>query len=138
VFNNEALARSDVSVRVTAVYRELQPIFNPPNVTTFEYALFQNEQTEVEVLPVVKNALLDSSSSSDTNITENSYMHRYLYGTVYVPIHCGAKHGPGEFIFMGRFVLDDPMLTCAPRLEDWLRARRMAIQEGSAQCSLQT
>lgn len=137
VFNNDVLARSEVSVRVTAVYRELQPIFTPHNVTAFEYSLLQHEQNEVDVFPVVKNAFLDYSSSGG-NMTENSYMHRYLYGTVYVPIHCGAKHGPGEFIFMGRFVLDDPMLTCVPRLEDWLRARRMAIEEGSAQCSLQT
>jgi hypothetical protein len=106
-------------------------------MTAFEYSLLQMEQNEIEVFPVVTNAVLDSSSSS-RNTSENSYVHRYLYGTVFVPIHCGAKHGPGEFIFMGRFVLDDPVLTCAPRLEDWLRARRMAIEEGSAQCSLQT
>jgi hypothetical protein len=138
VLNNEVLARAEVSVVVTAVYRELQPLFKPHNTTTFEYSLLQKEQNEADVFPiVVTNALLDSSSSGG-NISENSYMHRYLYGTVYVPIHCGARHGAGEFIFMGRFVLDDPVLSCAPRLEDWLTARRMATQQGSAQCSLLT
>lgn len=138
MFNNEVLARAEVSVLVTAVYRELQSIFKPHNTTAFEYSLLQEEQHEADMIPiVVKNALLDSSSSGG-NITENSYMHRYLYGTVYVPINCGARHGPGEFIFMGRFVLDDPVLSCVPRLEDWLTARRIAMQEGSAQCSLQT
>jgi hypothetical protein len=138
VFNNEDLGRSEVSVLVTTVYRELQPLFKPHNTTTFEYSLLQKEQNEADVFPiVVTNAILDSSSSGG-NISENSYVHRYLYGTVYVPIHCGARHGTGEFIFMGRFVLDDPVLSCAPRLEDWLRARRTAMQEGSAQCFLQT
>jgi hypothetical protein len=138
VYNNEVLARAEVSVLVTTVYRELQPLFKPHNTTTFEYSLLQKEQNEADAFPVVvTNALLDSSSSGG-NMSENSYMHRYLYGTVYVPIHCGARHGAGEFIFMGRFVLDDPVLSCAPRLEDWLRARRMAVKEGSAQCSLQT
>lgn len=137
MFNNEDLWRSEVSVLVTAVYRELQPIFKPHNTTTFEYSLLQQEQNEADVFPIVTNALLDSSSSGG-NISESSYIHRYLYGTMYLPIHCGARHGAGEFIFMGRFVLDDPVLSCAPRLEDWLRARRMAIQKGSAQCSLQT
>jgi len=138
VFNNEVLARAEVSVLVTAVYRELHPLFKPHNTTTFEYSLLHKEQNEADEFPVaVTNAILDSSSSGG-NISENSYIHRYLYGTVYVPVHCGAKHGAGEFMFMGRFVLDDPVLSCAPRLEDWLRARRMAIQEGSAQCFLQT
>jgi hypothetical protein len=84
----------------------------------------------------VTNELVDSSSAGGN--TSQNYMHRYLYGTLYVPIHCGAKHGPGEFIFMGRFILDDPVLTCAPRIEDWLQARRMAAQDGSVQCLLQT
>jgi hypothetical protein len=138
VYNNEVLARAEVSLLVTTVYRELQPLFKPHNTTTFEYPVFQKEQIETDVFPiVVTNALLDSSSSGG-NISENSHMHRYLYGTVYVPIHCGAKNGAGEFIFMGRFVLDDPVLSCAPRLEDWLRARGLAMQEGSAQCFLQT
>jgi len=138
VFNNEVLARAEVSLLVTTVYRELQPLFKPHNTTTSEFPVLQKEQIESDAFPiVVTNALLDSSSSGG-NISENSYMHRYLYGTVYVPIHCGAKHGAGEFVFMGRFVLDEPVLSCAPRLEDWLTARRLATQEGSAQCSLQT
>ena len=138
VLNNDDLARAEISLLVTAVYRELQPVFKPRNMTTFEFSFLQKEQDEADALPVVvTNALLDSSSSG-RNISENSYMHRYLYGTVYVPIHCGAKHGPGEFIFMGRFVMDDPVLSCGPTLEDWSRARRMALQKGSAQCSLQT
>lgn len=132
VFNNEVLARSEVSTRVTAVYRQLQPVFRLRNVT------LQTEDSDLETFSFATNALVDSSSSTGGNTTQNSYMHRYLYGTLYVPIHCGAKHGPGEFIFMGRFILDDPVLTCAPRIEDWLQARRMAAQDGSVQCLLET
>jgi hypothetical protein len=138
VFNNEVLARSEVSTRVTTVYRQLQPVFKPRNVTAFEYSTLQKEHSDIEMFSFVTNALLDFSSSADGNTTQDSYTHRYLYGTLYVPIHCGARHGPGEFIFMGRFILDDPVLTCAPRIEDWLQARRMAAQDGSVQCLLQT
>jgi hypothetical protein len=138
VFNNEVLARSEVSTRVTTVYRQLQPVFKPHNATALEYSMLQKEHSDIEMFSFVTNALLDSSSSTGGNTSQNSYMHRYLYGTLYVPIHCGAKHGPGEFIFMGRFILDDPVLTCAPRIEDWLQARRMAAQDGSVQCLLET
>ncbi|XP_069685315.1 meteorin-like protein [Periplaneta americana] len=130
VFNNEALARSEIATRVSTVYRQLQPVFKPHNMSAFEYSL----QEEMEAFSVVTNVLVDSTTSN----ANTSFIPRYLYGTLYVPLHCGAKHGPGEFIFMGRFILDDPVLTCAPRLDDWLEVRRMAIQEGSAQCSLET
>jgi hypothetical protein len=137
VFNNEVLARSEVSTRITTVYRQLQPVFKPHNLTAFEYSTLRKEHSDTEMFSFGTNALVDSSPAG-WNISQNSYMQRYLYGTLHVPIHCGAKHGPGEFIFMGRFILDDPVLTCAPRIEDWLQARRLAIQDGSAQCSLQT
>jgi len=136
VFNNEVLARSEVSTRVTTVYRQLHPVFKHRNVTAFEYSILQSERNEIEMFSVVTNSLVDTITAGG-NTSEDSYIQRYLYGTVYVPLHCGAKHGPGEFIFMGRFVLGDPLLTCAPRLEDWLQVQRMAIREGSAQCSLQ-
>ncbi|KAJ9574858.1 hypothetical protein L9F63_007983 [Diploptera punctata] len=131
VTNNEFLARSEVSTRVTKVYRQIHPVFKPQNLSAFEYSILEQEQNILKDLSIVTNTVMDSRMST-------SYSPRYQYGTIYVPLHCGAKHGPGEFIFMGRFVLDDPVLTCAPRLEDWLQIQRRAIREDNAQCSLET
>lgn len=59
-----------------------------------------------------------------------------LQGTVHVPIHCGAKHGDGEFVFMGRLRLGEPELLCAPRMEDWEDAVRKGERDGSLQCEV--
>jgi hypothetical protein len=137
VFNNEVLARSEVTARISTVYRQLQPVFKPHNRTAYEFPTLPTDRVDVETISFGTNALIEPTTS-DGNSSQNPHLHRYLYGTVYLPIHCGAKLGPGEFIFMGRFVLDDPVLTCGPRIEDWLHARRSATQDGSVQCSLQT
>ena len=136
VSNNEFLARSEVSARVSKVYRQIHPVFKPENMSEYEYSILEQEQNVLKDLSVVTNTIMDSTSNANTSV--ESYSPRYQYGTIYVPIHCGAKHGPGEFIFMGRFILDDPVLTCAPRIEDWIQIKRTAIKEGSAQCSLET
>lgn len=59
-----------------------------------------------------------------------------MYGTVHVPISCGAKHGGGQFLFMGRMMLDNPVLMCAPRLEEWDAVRKVVLRNGSNQCDL--
>lgn len=59
-------------------------------------------------------------------------------GVVYlhVPIHCDARHGDGEFVFMARRKLGELALTCAPRLEDWADIVRTENHSGSAHCVL--
>lgn len=55
-----------------------------------------------------------------------------------MPLHCGAKHGPGEFVFMARRKLGQLALTCAPRLEDWVLIVSDVNQAGSAHCVLRS
>ncbi|XP_066994828.2 meteorin-like protein [Anabrus simplex] len=73
--------------------------------------------------------------------TSDPYQYQYRAhheGTLMVPLHCGARHGPGEFLFIGRMVLGEPFLTCAPRLEEWAPIRAAALDDGTAQCILET
>lgn len=61
---------------------------------------------------------------------------RGMYGTVHVPLACKVKHGSGDFLFMGRMFFDSPVLTCAPRVEEWDAVRELAIRDGTNQCEL--
>jgi len=50
--------------------------------------------------------------------------------------HCGARQGDGEFVFMVRRKLGDLTLTCAPRLDEWVRVLRRLSRSGAAECIL--
>ncbi|XP_035213717.1 meteorin-like protein, partial [Stegodyphus dumicola] len=58
------------------------------------------------------------------------------YVTLYRPLKCGTKAGMGEFLFLGRWRLGQPVIHCAPRLSHWKEIRRKAISEGTSQCHL--
>lgn len=58
------------------------------------------------------------------------------YGTVHISLACGVKHGGGQFLFMGRMMLDNPVLICAPRLEEWEVVKKAALKNGSNLCDL--
>ncbi|XP_059472240.1 meteorin-like protein [Neocloeon triangulifer] len=55
---------------------------------------------------------------------------------VVVGQHCDARQGDGEFVFMARRKLGDLTLTCAPRLEDWVRLSRRLNRVGASECIL--
>ncbi|UYV63122.1 METRNL [Cordylochernes scorpioides] len=52
-------------------------------------------------------------------------------------LQCRTKRGTGEFIFMTREILGDLQVVCAPRLSEWKRIRRKAIQNGTHECRLE-
>ncbi|XP_076312185.1 meteorin-like protein [Tachypleus tridentatus] len=53
------------------------------------------------------------------------------------PLGCGSKPSYGEFLFMGRWKLGNPILYCAPKLAEWRKVRRKASGEGKNQCVLE-
>lgn len=78
-----------------------------------------------------ENSVVGSNSKKNTNNEDGVvYLH--------VPIHCGARHGDGEFVFMARRKLGELALTCAPRLEDWADIVRTENHNGSAHCVLKS
>lgn len=58
------------------------------------------------------------------------------YITLFRPLKCGTKVGRGEFLFMGRFRLDLPIIHCVPRLVQWKEIKRKALEQGTNLCQL--
>ncbi|GFS60871.1 meteorin-like protein [Nephila pilipes] len=52
------------------------------------------------------------------------------------PLKCGTKAGSGEYLFLGKWVLGNPSLDCIPRITEWKKVRRKALEGGSNQCML--
>lgn len=54
------------------------------------------------------------------------------------PSKCHSKAGLGsEFLFLGRWILENPVIKCAPKLSHWKHAKHRSIQSGSNQCKLE-
>ena len=54
------------------------------------------------------------------------------------PLKCHSKAGLGsEFLFLGRWILGNPVIKCAPKLSHWKHAKHRSIQSGSNQCKLE-
>ncbi|KDR10831.1 hypothetical protein L798_14813, partial [Zootermopsis nevadensis] len=77
---------------------------------------------------------LSLDGESNNVVTDNSDGQVLLN----VALHCGARHGTGEFVFMARRKLGDLALSCAPRLEDWVNVVRKINKEGTAHCVLKS
>ncbi|KAK7791074.1 hypothetical protein R5R35_000499 [Gryllus longicercus] len=89
---------------------------------------------------VVANAVLRQAAPVFADVTplaKGGEPHRWR-ATLVLPARCGAAHGPGEFLFLGRLQLGQPALACAPQLHHWAMVRAAALQEGRGKCSLDT
>lgn len=98
-------------------------------------------QLTVKVTKLLRQSTEDNLSStytsgddSNTVVTGNSDEQVFLN----VALHCGARRGTGEFVFMARRKLGDFALSCAPRLEDWANIVRKINKEGTAHCVLKS
>lgn len=59
------------------------------------------------------------------------------YFTLHRPLKCQTRAGSGtEFLFMGRWLLNNPVITCAPKLSHWKQVKSKAIDSGANQCQL--
>ncbi|XP_067137173.1 meteorin-like protein [Centruroides vittatus] len=56
------------------------------------------------------------------------------YYVVHRPLKCGTRAGAGQYLFVGRWLLGYPVVTCAPRYSDWKKMRRKALVRGTGQC----
>ncbi|KAJ8892486.1 hypothetical protein PR048_005066 [Dryococelus australis] len=113
VENDHSLEVSRMTVKLTKLLRHSTEDNNP-------------EGGLVDSVPVKRNSVLEHDSAGDKRIR------------IDVPLHCGAKHGTGEFVFMARRKLGDLTLTCAPRLEDWAEVVSRTNRDGSAHCVLKS
>lgn len=99
-------------------------------------------QLTVKVTKLLRQSTEDSVSLTSTSVNDslNSVVMVNSDEQVFlnVPLHCGARHGTGEFVFMARRKLGDLALSCAPRLEDWVNIVRKINKEGTAHCVLKS
>jgi hypothetical protein len=98
-------------------------------------------QLTIKVTKLLRRSTEDSLSATSTPDSESNSV--VMGGSdeqvsVNVALHCGARHGTGEFVFMARRKLGDLALSCAPRLEDWVSIVRKINKEGTAHCVLRS
>lgn len=118
VENDEYLEESRVHVKLTRVLRRLAETDSDGDGLGAEEANSLGESAEDEAVWV----------SGDEAAT----------ATLRLPLHCGAKHGPGEFVFMARRKLGQLALACAARLDQWVQVVSDANAQGAAHCVLRS
>lgn len=113
--NNEALARTELTLNASQIQKPLFPIVNSPSI--INTANHQQDR---------RNGLAQRPAPSPTAAI---VLHR--------PLKCLSRAGLGsEFLFMGKWVLGNPVIKCAPKVSYWKRVKSNAIATGSNQCQL--
>ena len=76
----------------------------------------------------------------NNSVSVDAVMSRYgivKYFTLHRPLKCQTKAGSGtEFLFMGRWLLGSPVISCAPKLSHWKHVKSRAQESGTNQCQL--
>ncbi|GFQ93517.1 meteorin-like protein [Trichonephila clavata] len=101
--------------------------------------LFHNQRLQVTELTVRISKIhraneLQKFPRISNDITETVTPSKYVI--LQRPLKCGTKAGSGEYLFLGKWILGNPSLDCVPRITEWKKVRRKALQEGSNQCLL--
>jgi len=101
------------------------------------------ERTELHVKmtrvfkdPMDKAFVLKSGNFSSHDLFTSEYgIEKYF--TLHRPLKCGTKAGTGtEFLFLGRWILGNPVIVCAPKVTYWKHVKSKAIDTGANQCEL--
>lgn len=104
----------------------------------FISSLYQNEEIQQTELTIHSYEILrDSEPRAFDHKIMNGKNDTYYVGTISRPLHCGTKVGTGEFLFVGRWRLGTPILSCAPRFSEWEKIRQEAIENDNLDCILQ-
>lgn len=95
-------------------------------------SLFDNEplqRTELTIRAVEIKRDLVPPQGGNTSSGEHIVLHR--------PLKCHSKAGLGtEFLFLGHWVLGNPVIKCAPTIAYWKHVKSRAIATGANQCQL--
>ncbi|XP_034248500.1 meteorin-like protein [Thrips palmi] len=78
------------------------------------------------------------AASNGLDEDEAVWVHGDESATLRMPLHCGAKPGPGEYVFMARRKLSQLALTCAASLDNWVQVVSDVNAQGSAHCVLRS
>lgn len=103
----------------------------------FISSLYQNEYTQQTELTIHSHDILrDSETKVFHRVAHEKTNRTHHSGVLHRPLHCGTNIGRGEFLFIGRWRLGTPVLTCAPRWTEWKKIRQKAIESENFDCIL--
>uniref|UniRef100_T1J800 NTR domain-containing protein n=1 Tax=Strigamia maritima TaxID=126957 RepID=T1J800_STRMM len=97
----------------------------------------QLERSEIKIKAhkVIREATTPVFKQQQNMFTNDELQEQYT--TLHVPSKCHVMQDDGEFVFMGRLRLGDPILRCAPRLEEWNKLKDQVAVSGRSQCTLE-
>ncbi|KAE8737627.1 hypothetical protein FOCC_FOCC016909 [Frankliniella occidentalis] len=124
VENDEDLEESRVQVKLTRVLRRLAELEPSQGPGQGQGGAGEDDEDDNEVG--------GGGADEDEPVWVNEA------ATLRMPLHCGAKHGPGEFVFMARRKLGQLALTCAARLDHWVQVVSEVNAQGGAHCVLRS
>jgi len=127
----DRLDRSSLLIHAARVIRQTNDIFRPADQLTFGTAAAATElsnHVSERYRPAILNDLSDNTLSEDDGQEE---------GRVFVPRHCSAHAGHGQYLLMGRHRLGVPMVTCSLAANEWARIRAKAEGAGVNECILE-
>lgn len=116
---------ADFAARASVVSTENDVLLQQTKVTLAASKVFQ------QTTPV-----FSAKGKPQPEALQNEIPEQHLTGQLFMPLECGARAGPGEFMVLGTVRLGMPMLRCAPRIEEWGKVVKWA--QDLAHCVLET
>lgn len=111
---------------------------------TYYHHRSEVQMTEFTVKPTFMFRFpVETSYVNDYNATlpelENAIpdVNPFLQIKLIRPLKCAAGAAPRtEYLFLGKKILGNYFITCAPRMSDWRRISRQAVEAGTNQCHI--
>ena len=102
--------------------------------------LYHNKDLQMSELTVRVTELHRTNEENDLIVPHHFSAHSNSvppqYVILYRPLNCGTKAGIGEYLFLGKWELRNPVLYCIPRIAEWKKVRRKAVESGMNECLL--
>ena len=129
VEHHDRLDRSALHIRADRVIRQTTDIFRPASQLTAGGAStgHLSSHTSGRYRPAMVGSPAGGAAAEAAEGAE---------GSVYVPRHCAAHEGRGQYLLMGRHRLGVPMVTCCLAAAEWSRIRAAAERAATNQCVL--
>ncbi|XP_076309641.1 meteorin-like protein isoform X2 [Tachypleus tridentatus] len=88
----------------------------------------QRSELAVQITRIYRDSQESRILNSAQGNNKKTVLHR--------PLKCATKAGVAEYVFFGRWTLENMIVQCAPRLSDWRKVRRKALKKKNNQCQL--
>lgn len=105
-------------------------------------SMYNNERLErtelrIKTSQVTKSLYSVVSPPLDGHLSNHKSTSDDKYVVLHRPAKCHSKAGIGsEFLFLGHWVLGNPIIKCAPKVSYWKHVKSRAIASAANQCQL--